>query len=112
MKNPKYSSSLMIELKKTGIKIAIDDFGTGYSSLGLLKQFRIDTLKIDRSFIRDICHNKGDQAVVNAIISMAHDLGMKTIAEGVETKEQDRKSTRLNSSHVAISYAVFCLKQK
>lgn len=88
MKNPKYSSSLMIELKKTGIKIAIDDFGTGYSSLGLLKQFRIDTLKIDRSFIRDICHNKGDQAVVNAIISMAHDLGMKTIAEGVETKEQ------------------------
>lgn len=88
MKNPDYSTGLMIELKKAQIRIAIDDFGTGYSSLGLLKQFPIDTIKIDRSFIQEICHNKGDQAVVNAIINMAHDLGLQTIAEGVETKEQ------------------------
>ena len=88
MKNPDYSAGLMVELKKAQIRIAIDDFGTGYSSLGLLKQFHIDSIKIDRSFIQEICHNKGDQAVVNAIINMAHDLGLKTIAEGVETKEQ------------------------
>lgn len=88
MSNPTYSAAMMKELKKHQIKIAIDDFGTGYSSLGSLKSFAIDTIKIDRSFINDVHSNKGDQAVVNAIINMAHDLGMTIIAEGVENEKQ------------------------
>lgn len=88
MNNPCYSATLIQELKNHKIRIAIDDFGTGYSSLGSLKNFNIDTLKIDRSFVKELNQSKGDQAVVNAIVSMAHDLGIDTIAEGVENKEQ------------------------
>lgn len=76
------------QLVMAGIKISIDDFGTGYSSLYYLKRFPIDTLKIDRSFIRDMTSDPSDALLVETIILMAHNLGINVVAEGVETKEQ------------------------
>jgi diguanylate cyclase (GGDEF)-like protein/PAS domain S-box-containing protein len=75
-------------LKSTGIKIAIDDFGTGYSSLSYLKRYPFDTLKIDSSFVRDIVTNPEDRALIQAMVAMAHNLSLKVVAEGVESREQ------------------------
>ncbi|NLK21949.1 MAG: EAL domain-containing protein [Epulopiscium sp.] len=82
---------LLKTMKKYGFTISIDDFGTGYSSLSYLKKFPVDHLKIDLSFIRDITKDIDDKAIVNAIISMAHHLNLKTIAEGIEEEEQLRE---------------------
>jgi len=76
------------ELKKLGIQFSIDDFGTGYSSLSYLKRFPIDRIKIDQSFVRNITTDSEDAAISQAIISMSHGMNLKTIAEGVETFEQ------------------------
>ena len=82
------AASTMRALHRSGVSISIDDFGTGYSSLSHLKQFPINTVKIDRSFIRDITTDSDDAAIVSAIITMAHNMELKVIAEGVETQEQ------------------------
>jgi EAL domain-containing protein (putative c-di-GMP-specific phosphodiesterase class I) len=73
---------------EAGIKVALDDFGTGYSSMSYLKKFNIDYLKIDRSFVNDLETDSNDRAITEAIVVMAHKLGLKTIAEGVETEQQ------------------------
>jgi diguanylate cyclase (GGDEF)-like protein len=88
MSNAETSVSLLEELSALGVVVAIDDFGTGYSSMSYLQRFPIDKLKIDRSFISDVASNAGDASIVRAIISLAHGLRLKVIAEGVESEEQ------------------------
>ncbi|HJX89378.1 MAG TPA: EAL domain-containing protein [Pyrinomonadaceae bacterium] len=95
MKDPELAIEKLLELKMMGIKVAIDDFGTGYSSLNYLKRFPIDTLKIDRSFVSDLCKDPHDTAIVRAIITLGHALDLTVIAEGVETRDQLESLTEL-----------------
>jgi EAL domain-containing protein (putative c-di-GMP-specific phosphodiesterase class I) len=88
MRNVPRAVKVLDAIQSRGIRLAIDDFGTGYSSMSLMKQFPIDTIKIDRSFVRDLPRDSEDQAIAQAIISMGKALGMTVIAEGVETVEQ------------------------
>ena len=88
IQDPENCIAKMKNLRARGITFSIDDFGTGYSSLSYLQRFPIDSLKIDRSFITDAMRNKGDQEIIKTIITMAHNLNIDAVAEGVETKEQ------------------------
>ena len=90
MKNFDHNLTLIKKLKAMGIRIALDDFGTGYSSFSYLTKIPIDTLKIDKTFIDNICENENDQYITETIIKLAHKLNIKVIAEGVETLEQLR----------------------
>jgi diguanylate cyclase (GGDEF)-like protein len=88
IQNAERAGRVLAELKKMGLRLAIDDFGVGYSSLTHLKRFPIDTLKVDRSFIRDLPQDAEDKAITEAIIAMGKSLNLKVVAEGVETLEQ------------------------
>ncbi|NQD36693.1 EAL domain-containing protein [Permianibacter sp. IMCC34836] len=90
MQDLEHSQRVLRELRQQGFRIAIDDFGTGYSSLAYLRQFEIDTLKIDRMFIANALTNGKDAAIVETLIQLSHHLGMEVVAEGVETTEQLR----------------------
>lgn len=87
MKNSEYIIEILTKLKNMGIYISIDDFGTGYSSLGRIKELPVNILKIDRSFVTNICCEESNKAIVVAIIELAHSLGLRVLAEGVETIE-------------------------
>lgn len=90
MKNPEIAITALSKLQGNGIHISMDDFGTGYSSLNYLQKLPIDTVKIDRSFIKELPHKKQPVAIIKAVIKMASSLLLTTVAEGVETHEQDR----------------------
>jgi EAL domain-containing protein (putative c-di-GMP-specific phosphodiesterase class I) len=88
LKNVDENVAVLRKLGMLGTSLAVDDFGTGYSSLAYLKQLPIDTLKIDRTFVRDIETDADDAAIIKAIIAMAHSLDLRVTAEGVETQGQ------------------------
>ncbi|MGR2737464.1 bifunctional diguanylate cyclase/phosphodiesterase [Billgrantia sp. Q4P2] len=90
----------LFNLREAGIRVALDDFGTGYSAMAYLKKFNIDYLKIDRSFVRDLARDESDRAIAETIVIMAKRLGMKTIAEGVETVEQRNILAAVNCEYV------------
>ncbi|MBB5391032.1 MULTISPECIES: bifunctional diguanylate cyclase/phosphodiesterase [unclassified Herbaspirillum] len=89
MQNQQAATALLKRMRELGVAISVDDFGTGYSSLASLKQYPLDTLKIDRSFVKDIPHDADNVAITEAIIAIAHKLRLRVVAEGVESEEQN-----------------------
>ncbi len=85
----------LADLRLLGVRILLDDFGTGYSSLRYLQRFPIDVIKIDRSFVAGLGEDPGASAIVGAIVGMGRALGLKTVAEGIETERQAREAVRL-----------------
>jgi len=96
MRDVAVTSARLDELRALGVKIAIDDFGTGYSSLGYLRDFPVDVLKMDRSFITGMVGNLRQRELICAILQLGDTLGLKVVAEGVETEEELRLLTEMN----------------
>jgi len=90
MENPDHGAAVLDQIQALGVTTAIDDFGTGYSSLAYLKELPIDTIKLDRAFVKDLPDDRSDVAISRAVIAMSHNLGFKVIAEGLETEAQRR----------------------
>jgi EAL domain-containing protein (putative c-di-GMP-specific phosphodiesterase class I) len=97
MEGAETTIEILTKLKSLGVSLAIDDFGTGFSSLAYLKRFPVDLLKIDKSFVDGVALEGPDNAIVEAIIALGHALGLKVIAEGVETTEQVEQLRMLGS---------------
>jgi EAL domain-containing protein (putative c-di-GMP-specific phosphodiesterase class I) len=87
MKDPVNSKKVLNKIDQMGIEISIDDFGTGYSSLSYLKQLPVKEIKIDRSFVKDMLYDENDAVIVQTTTDLAHNLGMRVVAEGVENQE-------------------------
>jgi len=102
VENIDYTIERLAELNQLGVKTAIDDFGTGYSSLNYIKEFAINTLKIDKTFVDDFLDNLNNRAIVNTIITLAHNLNLKVVAEGVETKEQAEQLKKAGCDRVKV----------
>jgi diguanylate cyclase (GGDEF)-like protein len=100
MDDDKRIREVLSDLREIGVRLAVDDFGTGYSALSYLREFPVNTLKIDRSLVHDIVNNKNNRRLVETIINMAHGLELVTIAEGVETEEQDALLSELDCNMV------------
>jgi diguanylate cyclase (GGDEF)-like protein len=100
MRDTARAAETLHRLTEVGVSVALDDFGTGYSSLGYLKRFPLHSLKVDRSFVADITRDPHDEAIVNTIVALAHGLGMRVVAEGVETREQLALLRRLQCDEV------------
>ena len=96
MNNPNNARETLETCQQDGMLISIDDFGTGYSSLSYLHHFPIDILKIDQSFINNMVDDKNALELVKSIIDLSHNLGMKVIAEGIETQEQSNMLKNMN----------------
>ena len=102
------AAQTLAQLRSQGVRIAIDDFGTGYSSMSYLSHYQVHIIKIDRSFVRNLATSAQDQKIVRAIISMAADLDLSVITEGVETQEQ---STLLRSMGCVLQQYMFSRPQ-
>jgi EAL domain-containing protein (putative c-di-GMP-specific phosphodiesterase class I) len=95
MEDVESTTAALSELKSLGVSLTVDDFGTGYSSLAYLKRFPVDEIKIDRNFVAGLLSDQEDQAIVTAIINLAHTLGVVAVAEGVENIDQMRRLREL-----------------
>ncbi len=99
MNDVKAAINVLAELRQLGVSISIDDFGTGYSSLSYLKHLPADSLKVDRSFVRELVHDRDDQAITKSIIALADNLNLRVIAEGIETSEQEEMLTAMGCEY-------------
>ena len=100
MTDPEAAAQTLKGLADIGVGLSVDDFGTGYSSLSYLRQFPVDTIKIDRSFVSDITHDVADLAIVDSVIGLAHRLNLRTVAEGAETEAQVQVLRELGCSEI------------